>query len=384
MNKKKILFIITKSNFGGAQRYVFELATNLPRDTYEVVVAFGGAGLLKTRLEEHGIRTYTIRSFERDINLRKELHAMKELREIIMKERPDIVHLNSSKAGGSGALIARLCGVPLIIFTAHGWPFYEPRSILWKSAAWFFSYLTTLLAHKTIVVSRHNKENARMPGLSRRITYISTSLPRIEFESRDTAREALLPETVVRAHQNDTWLVSTGELNRNKNIGVLISALGILKERGQTNLFLTVANDGELRTHIEDLVTIHNVSGQVYITGSVPEMRVFLKAFDIFLMPSLKEGLPYGLLEAGAAGLAVIASNVGGIPEVIEHGVSGILTNPNDDTKIADAIAALTQDTTEKNRLGSRLKETIETRYTFEEMLTKTMEVYEAKGSETV
>ncbi len=383
MKRKKILFIITKSNLGGAQRYVLELATSLPPLRFDVVVAFGGSGLLKTRLEEAGIRTRTIQSFERDIHFTKELTSMRELSRLIKEERPDIVHLNSSKAGGTGALVARLSGVPNIIFTAHGWPFYEKRNILAQSIIWFFSYLTTLFVHHVIVVSEHDKDGARMWGLSSKITKIHTALPAIRFETRDDARAALFPSSIVDAHKDDLWLVSTGEHTRNKNLGILIDALARLKEQGHTHFFLTLMSDGELRDHLTSLVTLHGLENHVYFTGFVPESRTFLKAFDVFLMPSRKEGFPYGLLEAGAAGLPVIGSNVGGIPELIREGETGLLINPDRPAMLVDALLKLKDESTLCAAFGEKLKTEVATSYTLSKMVEATTLLYEEKGSST-
>ena len=99
-NKKRILYIITKSNFGGAQRNVFELATGRSRDKYDILVAFGGHGLLSEKLEKAGIKTRTIKNFERDIHFIKEIRAGIELFYIMREFNPDVVHLHSSKAGG--------------------------------------------------------------------------------------------------------------------------------------------------------------------------------------------------------------------------------------------------------------------------------------------
>src|SRR3990167_2305563 len=107
---KKILFVITKSNWGGAQRYVYDLATALHKGQFEVVVAFGGTGeagahpgLLAERLKEVGVRTIFIESFTRDIGIFRDVSAFFELLRVIKKERPDVLHLNSSKAGGIGS-----------------------------------------------------------------------------------------------------------------------------------------------------------------------------------------------------------------------------------------------------------------------------------------
>jgi glycosyltransferase involved in cell wall biosynthesis len=270
MAKQKILYIITKSNFGGAQRYVYDLATSLPKDRFEVSVAMGGVGLLKTRLEEAGIKTYEIRSFERDIDIFKEFRSILELFTLMRNVRPDVVHLNSSKAGGTGALIARLCGVKQIIFTAHGWPFYERRGFVARVLIWFFSYLTTLLVHRVIVVSEHDYAHARMPGLRKKITKVHTALPPIEFEERNLAREALFSPELIRAHENDMWLVSTGELTRNKNISTLIEAVATLPPATRERCFLTIVGDGELRGHLESLVHLYELTDRVHFTGFVP------------------------------------------------------------------------------------------------------------------
>lgn len=383
MKKKKILFIITKSNLGGAQRYVLELATGLPKNRFEVVVAFGGSGLLKSRLEGAGIRTHEIASFERDINLVKELRSMRELYALMQEEQPDIVHLNSSKAGGSGALIARLCGVHNIIFTAHGWPFYEPRNLVSRTLIWFFSYLTTLLAHHVIVVSEHDRVGARMPGLTQKLTCIHTALPSLTFETQADARAALFPPDVVAAHAKDVWLVSTGEHTRNKNLGTLIEAIALLPDSVRAHTFLTLMGDGEQRAHLERLILLHNLSDHISITGFVPEARAFLHAFDVFVMPSRKEGFPYGLLEAGAAGLAVIASNVGGIPEIIDDGTTGLLIDPMDTKHVTTAITTLVHDAHLRSTFGKLLREKVTKQYALPSMIERTIDLYEANGSLT-
>lgn len=375
--RKKILFIITKSNFGGAQRYVYELATGLPTEQYEVVVAFGGNGLLKERLETVGIRTISLNSLERDVHITQEVRVFRELYRLMRSELPDVVHLNSSKVGGSGAFIARLCGVKNIIFTAHGWPFYEDRGFLWRTLVWFFSYLTTLFSHRVIVVSQHDYRGARMPGLTKRISLIHTALPNFIFEERVDARTTLFPPEVINAHQNDIWLVSTGEHTHNKNLTAMVNALQQMKQLGHTNLFLTLMSDGEERAHLEYLMRIYGLHEQIFFTGFVPEARTFLKAFDAFLLPSWKEGFPYGLLEAGAAGLPVIASNVGGIPEVIEHKVTGYLIDPRKPDTLTDGLKMLIENPTEARSWANTLHTRVVTTFRIETMRAHTYNLYQ-------
>ena len=174
MSKKKVLYVITKGNWGGAQRYVFDLATGLPKDEFEVAVALGEPalsagkpGLLADKLKSASVMIYYISSLGRDVSFGKDTTSFFELYRLFKKEKPDIAHLNSSKAGGVGALAARLAGVHKIIFTAHGWPFWEQRNFLMRGAIWFFSWLTALLSHTVIVISDYDLRVARrMPFTS--------------------------------------------------------------------------------------------------------------------------------------------------------------------------------------------------------------------------
>lgn len=378
--RKKILYIITKSNFGGAQRYVFELATSLDPETYDVVVAFGGNGLLKTRLEEAGIRTRTIQSFERDIHFTKELASMRELYHLIKEERPDIVHLNSSKAGGTGAFIARLCGVKNVIFTAHGWPFFEKRNALWRGLTWFFSYATSLLAHTVIVVSKKDLEHPYMPGMSKKITFIPTGVPPISFLSREDARSKLFCEEIIEKHAHNMWLVSTGELTGNKNLLLLLKSLHHLQQNDEhkvdRNFFLVLMGDGEERALLEAYVHEHGLKDFVAFTGFVADARQYLQAFDVFLLPSLKEGMPFGLLEAGSAGLACIGSNVGGIPQIIEHERTGILINPNEVKSVASALTSLLRNAELRASYGNEIAKKIANDFSLNSMVSKTISLY--------
>ncbi len=126
--KKKILFLITKSNFGGAQRYVFNLAKSLSKDKFEVVVALGGGGELRDRLSEENIKIVQIETLERDINISNEIKVLKRLITLIRKESPDLIHLNSSKIAGLGVLAGIFTNIfsskkKKIILTANGCDF---------------------------------------------------------------------------------------------------------------------------------------------------------------------------------------------------------------------------------------------------------------------
>ena len=152
--RMKILYLVTKSNWGGAQKYVYDLALSFAAKGHDVTVAFGGQGELARKLVDAGIRTVSIDSLARDINLTKELKSTLLLYRLIKKESPDIIHSNSSKAGGIGSLLGRFLGVPLVVVTIHGAPFREERSFMIRGLIYLFTWMTSLLAHKVIAVSK--------------------------------------------------------------------------------------------------------------------------------------------------------------------------------------------------------------------------------------
>jgi glycosyltransferase involved in cell wall biosynthesis len=162
--RKKILLLITKSTQGGAQRYVFDLATALPAQQYDVVVAVGGEGELGDNLKKAGLKVYSLKSLKRNISITDDIRAFFSLLKIIRKERPDILHINSSKAGAFGTLIGRILRVPKIIFTSHGWAFNEDRPKWQKIVLKTIHWITIMLSHVTIVVARGTKAQMQWMG----------------------------------------------------------------------------------------------------------------------------------------------------------------------------------------------------------------------------
>ena len=145
--KNKILYIITKSVWAGAGKYVYDLATGLPRDKFEVFVAAGGRDAVAKKIIEAGIPYFEIKNFQRDISIFKEMLAYFEILWLLLKIRRDIIHVNSSKAGGVVGIASwdyRFLTFNLkikSIFTAHGWAFHESRP---KWQIWLIRLLTKI------------------------------------------------------------------------------------------------------------------------------------------------------------------------------------------------------------------------------------------------
>jgi glycosyltransferase involved in cell wall biosynthesis len=338
--RKKIMYIITKSNWGGAQRYVFDLATNLPKDKYEPVVASGGDGKLFKKLSESEVKTISIPSLERDISLIREIRVFNFLLKTFRTEMPDVIHLNSGKASGLGSLAGRIASVPNIVQTVHGWSFNEERSFLWRTLVWLASWTATLLSHKTILVSKHDFEQAtNMPFVHSRTTCIQNAISEQKLMERDEARSKLTQIQDIPKGNSAIWLGTIAELHKNKGLEYGAQTMKNLVVTN-SHLYWVVIGDGEEKRSLEQLVKKLKLQKRVFLLGQIEDAAKYLKAFDLFMLPSVKEGLPYVLLEARAAGIPIVSTNVGGIPEVVRD-TSGIIVPPKNPEKLAEAIEIL-------------------------------------------
>jgi len=295
---KKILFVITKANWGGAQRYVFDLATSLPKNEFDVAVAFGQPGLLAKKLQQSGVAIYPILSLQRDVSFGTDIKSFFELYRLFKKERPDVVHLNSSKAGGIGALAANLAGIKNIVFTIHGLPEDETRDILSQLLIKLATRFTIMLCNQVITVSKDN--HARV----RRSTLIHNGIRPMQFGSAEVVRQSF-PKGV---HITGT----IGELTKNKNHIALIE-----QAKNNPDMYVAIVGDGELRAELKEKIQKYGLEKRVKLFGFMLASEV-LRGFDTFALPSLKEGLPYVLLEARQAGLPIAANRVGGVGEILD------------------------------------------------------------------
>lgn len=383
---KKILYVITKSNWGGAQRYVYDLATHLPRDEYDVGVTLGGtgeqraeAGLLEQKLKENppagGIRTVFVNSFMRDISFFQEGRVYKELKKNFKEEKPDVVHLNSSKAGGLGALAARRAGIKKIVFTSHGLAYDEDRNIVARGFIWLATWFTFLLCHEVIVISKDNAKRAsKLPFCAKKITLVHNGIGPVQFVEKDAAR-ATLSNKMAPLPQSTLWVGTIAELTWNKGLHYLVRAAGELKRKG-VDFALCIVGEGGERIFLETMITDEGLQDRVYLVGFVENAAQYLKAFDVFALTSVKEGLPYVLMEAGLAGNATVATNVGGVSDIVGDKVSGLLFKTKNHNDLADKLEMLIKDASLRERYGSALRAYVEQEFSLITMVEKTKKIY--------
>jgi len=373
-SKLNICLVITQPEWGGAQRYVYDLALGLQSHGYAVTVATG-AGEKRTlldRLEKAGIRTHQFALLQRSISLIQDIRAWFELRRFFKQGKFDVVHLNSSKAGVLGACAAKLAGVRRVVFTAHGFVFNEKQSFVRRWLYVFLTWGSGLYTDTVIAVSRYDKESALRyhvyPERKIEVIHNGVDYNTLTFLDRETAR-LFFASNGVTLKDTTHLVLSIGNLYNNKGFSYVVeAAASVVKDVPDT--VYVIMGEGEERTHLEQMIAEKDLTAHVYLIGFVEQPEQYLKAADVYVLSSLKEGLPYSLIEARAAGVPIVATNVGGVPEIVDTGHGALVAREH-------SRALATQIKTMLTRKSHVADDGYEDMFRLDDMVEQTRAVYE-------
>ena len=383
---KKILYLITKSEWGGAGKYVLELAAAAREKGYGVAVAAGGNGPLIGMLKNSSIPFFSLGRLKREVGPFGALAVFFKTLGLLFSFKPDVIHASSPQAagiGGAAAFFWKFASSKPIktIFTVHGWSFLEDRPQWQKSFIRLLSKMTLWFYDRAVCVSENDRRAAISwrVGPAQKITTIhnGVSEDQISFFSKEEAR-AGLPS--IKVAPDEFVAVTIGEFVKNKGYKYLINAGRLLKARGTEIKIVIIAwgKDYEkTKKEIEDA----RLTDSVILIKDLQPAAPYLKAFDVFVFPSLKEGLPYAILEAGIARLPVAATEVGGIPEIIENEKSGLLVPAKNAEALAQAIEKLKNEKELRTALARNLYKKVNAEFSKKEMLEKTFALYDQVSS---
>ena len=192
------------------------------------------------------------------------------------------------------------------------------------------------------------------------------------------ARLALAGSASVQEHRDDLWLGTIAELTQNKNLFTAIDAVDQYNRSHEKKIYYNIIGSGEQAEALIAYIEKHCQRKYISLLGHIDNARKYLSAFDMFLLPSRKEGFPYALLEAGISHVPIIASRVGGIPELIADKKTGLLIDPEDTLSIVRALNVLVEDDTKRSRYAEALYDRIKKTHALSDMIENTMHVYEA------
>jgi len=337
----------------------------------------GEGEILEKKLIGAGLRVIKIGSLKRNVNFLADLKSGWAIWQLLRQEKPQIIHLNSSKIGGLGALAGRLAGVPKIVFTIHGLAFNEKRPNWQKVLIKFSHWLSIILCHEVITVADCLRQQIESwPGVSRKVTTINNGLPPIKFFEQSVARRELFA-----GHNDRFWIGAIAELHPNKGLDLLIEAFALtvralLGDSLGWSINLMIVGEGEELEKLKWLTRAKRLEDRIHFLGRVEDARAYIKAFDIFMLTSRTEAFPYVILEAGAAGLPVIASEVGGIPEVITDPEVGILVPPGNVEEIKKSLLFMLKKSKYRDLAGKNLRQRVLKNFSLKQMVEKTLDLY--------
>lgn len=332
-------FVITKFTIGGAQKTVLALGRALVDAGWDVTIITGSEALnvegnLVGDAKAAGVDVVVVRWLRRRLSLADAL-AVVSLRSILRRLRPTVVHTHSSKAGIVGRIAARAAGVPAIVHTVHGWSFHEGMPALITWAAVNVERLLARITDVVVVVSLADKATGEKLCRTRPPEF-QVIRSGIDVEAYAASTGLALPKSLPRV----------GTVTRfapQKDPETFVRAAAIIALTRQDAVFEMVGT-GPLLPAMEALTDALGISDRAVFPGPSREISGILPRFSVFVLTSIWEGLPRVLLEAIAAGVPIVATDLPGVREIIEDDVTGLLVPVRSPQRVAQAVLRLLHD----------------------------------------
>lgn len=373
----KILYLITQSELGGAQNFVFDLASTLAKKNISITVGVGNSGYLTEKLKKEHIPFVLFKNLARSKNPFKNIFYIFEIKKYLDNNDFDIIHLNSSNAllGSIGAKLSTK--KPKTIFTYHGLSILDENykiNILAKNLYKHYFKILMNFIDISVFVCQSNLETIKKLGIETNSHVIFNSKNNIEFYSKEKAREIIKQSTNIDFEKSFT-LGSIGRLSYQKNYKFLISIFPkILKKMPEMKLL--IIGDGEERKKLQNLIKKNNLEKQIFLIGSKDNAHKLLPAFDLFVLPSIYEGMSITIIEVLFAGIPMLVSDVGGNKETMKKTEEQIY-KLNSEQEFIEKLYIIFKSDILKNEL---IKDNLNfsSRFTTDEMTSSYFQIYKS------
>ena len=385
MKKKKIILVNSRFSIGGAIVYSTFIAKYFNNDNYETILIAGTADENEVSMEEfalrHQVKPILIPEIGREISLFDDLVALWKIFQIMLKEKPDIVHTNSSKGGLLGRIPAILLRVPLILHTYHGHVFSGYFSKLKTKLIIWIEKILAVFTRIIIVISRLQFEDICLKykiAADHKFRIIPFGLELERFRDLKPFQHNLRQEYSIPEKQ--VIVGTVGRLFAIKNQIMFLHAIKkIVNSDRQINTRFIIVGDGDLRQELENYVRQNNLNDWVIFTGNRFDQENIYAALDVFVLTSNNEGTPVTLIEALACGIPVVCTRVGGIPDVLNN-IKSILIEKGDDQNLADELQKLITDADYRNQFKQNHYQEMEKRYSVRRLLQDLEGIYNQVG----
>jgi glycosyltransferase involved in cell wall biosynthesis len=369
----RILQAVAGKDWGGVSMMVQAIAKKLIAEGCEVTILSSPDATSVAEYSSTGARLAHSAHWRREISPLHDLLFLWEMFRLCRKHRFDVVHTHSSKTGMVGRIAAWLAGTPLVVHTIHGFSFHEFSSGLGTQ---FFITLEKIAAHFShvmISVNSEDRETAIKRGITapERIVTIVNGIdpgPLNGTAPTPLRAELQLPDEAI-------LVGSIGRLAPQKGYTYLVEAVPALRAR-YPQAHVIIAGNGPEEEKLHELVKKMGLASHCHLLGFRRDIAGLLAAFDIFVTPSLWEGLSISLLEAMAAGKAIVSTAIKGNRETIQSGVNGLLVEAANPNALATAIGQLIEHPEQAQQLSQQARHSAETQFSEEKMVTEVAGLY--------
>src|SRR3989338_8392612 len=358
-----ILFLTTHLNTGGITGYLYTLTKGLIRRGHRIFIVASG-GEREKDLSKLGAEVIVLNIATKSELNPKIYFALTPLLQLINKEHIDIIHAHTRITQVMGALL-KCFSKKVYLSTCHG--FFKTRLSRWMIPCWGDAAIAISPS-----VREHLKEDFRVEDA--RNFLITNGVDCEEFQPVPGEQKKKLRSQYGLKDEPTIGIIA--RLSSVKGHAILIEAM--TKVVAQIpSVKLLIVGEGKIERKLRQLVEELNLKRNIFFYPVVNKTAEVLSLLDVFVFPSLQEGLGLSLMEAQAAGFPVVASNVGGIPHLIEHGQTGLLVNPNDVSALAEAIIYVLNNRQEALRMGKKARAFIQQNFSAEKMIEETSYLYE-------
>ncbi|MCX6561015.1 MAG: glycosyltransferase [Candidatus Aminicenantes bacterium] len=370
MSRRRVLEMIDKPFLGGGQAVLLSLARGLDKARFEVEIGAQGGGPLENAAREAGI---PFRPLPFGGKLKRGL--VRAIARDLKANPPDILHTHGGVAGLYGRLAARRAGVKAVVHTIHGIHYLHYTN---PAARLAFVLLERYCSRRTDAVVLVSQADLDEAGKRRLAPVANLKLVRNGIDLAGTASESFAERVeFARLHLNISgpMIGTVARLHRQKGLIHLLRAVPAIFE-AHPAVRVLVAGGGELEPKLRVEVKRLRLDRRFAMLGARPDALELMSLFDIFVLPSLWEGLPLVLIEAASLGKPIVVTDIGGTREIITDGETGLLVPPADPAALAAAINRLLCDPALAARLAANAKSTIPPRFTLDRMVSDYSEIY--------
>lgn len=379
----KLLVGITLSEIGGSQKVVYDIISNLPEDRYEITLLTAPNGDLLDWIDQinlHRTNQMTVIAWgclRREISPLQDLLALFKLIRLLNAQNYDVVHFHNSKMGLIGRIAARIARIPKVYYTVHGWGL-NPQTT--GRLYFMLSIIERFLSRFTTEVVFVSKQDMEQGIKNHWATKDHSSLIYNGIGGQEAGSLLADPPVnlrkLLKVSEEIPIIGFVARLADPKDPFFAIRVSKCLSSQGIDHRLCIIGN-GPKYEDCGRLIESLGMRHQVALMGTRTDVRSLLNEMDLFCLFSKWEGLPISVLEAMHSGLPIVASSVGGLPEMIDQGESGFLVEGNNVEKTTDLIASLLDDKETRKAMGVKAKTAAYSRFQLSDMVSRYQALYE-------